>query len=220
MLSGSVKKDRDTFAPFDKLINGRRSIRKYKTAMPPREWVENMIHCATRAPSPSNTQPVRFIRISSPAIREDLCQAITSGRQKFFEAAEECEGPKRLKNWINSYYRFSKFMFDAPLLFAVGTAAPVSGFSRKLFEAGILKQYDEKDLDIALGLALNTFLLKGEDLGLGSCILTAPLVFISNIEEILETKGLVIKCLVTVGFPDEVPRPIERKSVADIYSEV
>jgi nitroreductase len=215
-----VKRDKNKLTPLDELINGRRSIRKYKTDMPPAEWIEQMIHCATRAPSPSNTQPVRFIRISSHSIIEQLVQAMALGRQKFLRAVETRGGPKRLRNWINSYYRFSEFMFKAPLLLAVGTVTSVGGFSNKLFEAGVLKQYDRKDLDITLGLALKGFILKGEELGLGSCILTAPLVFISNIEKILRTKDLSIRCLVTVGFPDEVPRPIERKSVADIYSEI
>ena len=35
-------------------------------------------------------------------------------------------------------------------------------------------------VDIAVGLALKGYLLKGEELGLGSCILTAPLIFIQD----------------------------------------
>ncbi len=212
--------DKDTKSPLDVLIEQRRSIRKYKADIPPEEWIEMMIHCAAQAPSPSNTQPIRFLKIGSEKIKEALYESMVSGREHFLKALDECCGPKRLKNWINSYYRFSEFMFNSPLLFAAGTVRSVTGFSRKLFDAGLLERYDRKDLDITLGLALKGFILKGEALGLGSCILTAPLVFVSDVEKILGTEDLDIRCLITVGFPDEVPDPIERKSVREVYKEV
>ncbi len=205
---------------LDELIRGRRSIRKYKAEVPPEEWIEMMIRCATFSPSPSNTQPVRFLKISSEKIKEALYESLVSGRDNFLKALEESGGPKRMKNWINSYFRFSEFMFRAPLVFAVGTHKSTTGFSRKMFEAGLLERYDRKDLDITLGLALKGFILKGEELGLGSCILTAPLVFMSNVEEILGTEDLDIRSLISVGFPDEKPGSIERKSVEEVYREV
>jgi len=212
--------DKKGLVSLDDLIDRRRSIRKYKSHKPPEEWIEMMIHCATRAPSPSNTQPVRFLKISSEKVKQELQENMISGCESFLRALEERGGPKRLKNWINSYYRFSEFMFRAPLLFAAGTVRSTTGFSRKLFEAGLLQKYDRKDLDVTLGLALKGFILKGEALGLGSCILTAPLVFITKVEEILGVEDLDIRCLITVGFPDEIPGAIERKSVKEIYREV
>lgn len=212
--------DKGEIKSLDELVSRRRSIRKYHSETPPEEWIEMMIHCATQAPSPSNIQPVRFLKITSKKIKEDLHDSMVSGRQYFLDALEKSGGPKRLKNWINSYYRFSEFMFSAPLLFAAGTVKSTSGLSRTLFEAGLLERYDRKDLDITLGLALKGFILKGDALGLGSCILTAPLVFIYNVEKILGTEDIDIRCFVTAGFPDEVPGPIERKSVMEVYTEI
>ncbi len=57
------------------------------------------------------------------------------------------------------------------------------------------------------------FILKGEELGLGACILTAPLVFMSEVEKILGAEDLDIRSLISVGFPDETPGPIKRKSI-------
>jgi nitroreductase len=220
MSHGSVKMDKDEITSLDELVTRRRSIRKYKPEMPPEKWIEMMIHCATQAPSPSNIQPVRFLKITSKKIKEDLHDSMVSGRLHFLKALEKRGGQKKLKNWINSYYRFSEFMFKAPLLFAAGTVKSTTGFSRTLFEAGLLERYDRKDLDITMGLALKGFILKGEALGLGSCTLTAPLVFIYNVEKILGTEDIDIRCFITVGFPDEVPGSIERKSVMEVYREV
>jgi nitroreductase len=207
---------------LEDIINKRRSIRKYKPAMPPEEWINSMLRCALMAPSPSNSQPVRFIRISSSEKREKLYQALNSGKQKFLRAIQSKKEAMRLKNWINTYYRFSEFMFNAPLLFTVGTIASYAGFSTKLLEEGILthNKREETNLDITVGLALKGFILKGEELGLGTCILTGPLVFIPNVEEILGINDVRIKCFITVGFPDEKPNMPPRKSISEILSEI
>ena len=207
---------------LDELIDKRRSIRKYKADVPPAEWINSMIRCATMAPSPTNSQPVRFIKISSPEIRDNLYRAMADAQQRLLKSAMASSTPNKLKNRINIYWRFSKFMFDAPILFAVGAVSPTRGSSVKLLQAGIIKKVGRgnTDIDITVGLALKGFLLKGEECGLGTCILTAPFIFVRDVEKILGIEDMMIKCFVTVGFPDEEPRAPERISVADIYSEI
>jgi len=208
--------------PLDKLIQGRRSIRKYKPDIPPEEWMKKMIVSAMKAPSPTNSQPVRFIRILSPELNEQLHQAMEHGREILLEAVKDSPSSKRLKNWLNAYFRFSEFMFHAPVLFAVGTTATFVSLSERLFRAGMREQGHKKhrDVDIAVGLALKGYLLKGEELGLGSCILTAPLIFIEEPEKIFPLKGIEIKCFVTTGYPDEEPDYIKRKDFNEIYREI
>ena len=207
---------------LEDLINKRRSIRKYKPDMPPEEWINSMLRCALMAPSPSNSQPVRFIRISSAGKREKLYQALASGKQEFLRAIQSKEEAKKLKGWINTYYRYSEFMFNAPILFAAGTITSYAGFSKKLFKEGLLthNKREEVTLDITVGLALKGFILKGKELGLGTCILTGPLVFIPNVEEILGINDVRIKCFITAGFPDEKPDMPPRKSISEILSEI
>jgi nitroreductase len=208
--------------PLDTLINGRRSIRRYKQYLPPEEWIKEMILAAMRAPSPTNSQPVRFIRILSPEVKDHLHQAMVRGRERLLEAVQENSSSKRLKNWVNAYSRFSEFMFTAPVLFAVGTTLTFVSLSERLFRAGMMEQGHKKhrDVDIAVGLALKGYLLKGEELGLGSCILTAPLIFIEEPEKILSLEKIEIKCFVTTGYPDEEPDYIKRKEFSEIYREV
>ena len=69
-------------ASLDRLINARRSIRKYTAELPPFEWIEEMIRCAAQAPSPSNSQPVRFFRINSVTIRDALYRGMVDGHQE------------------------------------------------------------------------------------------------------------------------------------------
>jgi nitroreductase len=207
---------------LDDLVKERRSIRRYRAETPPSAWIEQMVLTASQAPSSGNSRPVRFIRITSPPVKTALYEAMEAGRRRFLQAAAMSEEPKRLRNWINAYYRFSEFMFHAPVLMAVGTVDILSGFSNRLSEAGFIIPGGrmKTDIDIAVGLALEGFILKGQELDLGSCILTAPLVFISDIEEIIGVKEEKIKCFVTVGFPDEKPPARKRKAIGDIYREI
>jgi nitroreductase len=91
-----------------------------------------------------------------------------------------------------------------------------------MFEGKIIghDRQEETSLDITVGLALKGFILKGKELGLGTCILTGPLVFIPNVEEILGINDVRIKCFITVGFPDEKPDMPPRKSISEIFSEI
>ncbi|MEN6331250.1 MAG: nitroreductase family protein [Smithella sp.] len=209
-------------ADFNDLLMLRRSIRKYTAASPPEEWLERMIFAASCAPSPRNSQPVRFIRFESPASRNNLQQTMLKGKDLLLTKAAACDRPKHLRNWINSYWRYSEFIFQAPVLFAVGTVTPEGGFAGHLRQAGIItkSKRDDSDLDISAGLALQGFLLKGRELGLGSCILTAPLAFTGNAGKILGTGEIVIKCFVTVGFADENPPTPGRLSLTTIYSRI
>lgn len=120
---------------LDELVKERRSIRKYRVETPPEAWIEQMLLTASQAPSSGNSQPVRFIRINSPGVKTALREAMEAGPRRFLQAAAASDKPKKLRNWINAYYRFSEFMFHAPLLMAVGTVSILSGFSSKLSEA-------------------------------------------------------------------------------------
>jgi nitroreductase len=181
-----------------------------------------MILAAMWAPSPRNSQPVRFIRIESPAIRDRLQEAMLLGREQFLKEAAASGQPKRLRNWINAYWRFSEFIFQAPVLFAVGTVSQEGSFSRHLQQAGISGggKGDVTDQDISVGLALQGFLLKGQELGLGACILTAPLAFIDDAGAIIGSGEVRIKCFVTAGFPDESPAAPMRFPIDDIFRRI
>jgi nitroreductase len=207
---------------LDELINSRRSIRKYTATPPPEEYLHEMVCAAVKAPSPSNRQPVRFVRIRSKAARESLQEAMRLGKEKLLDYTADSAAPKRLRNWINVYYRFSEFMADAPVLFAVGTSTSSLSLEERLPEAEACGKGDgrRRDLDISVGLSLMGYLLKGEELGLGSCILTAPLFFIDEPEKILSLDRIDIRCFVTTGYVDKEPAPIRRESFAEMYGEI
>jgi len=207
---------------LEDIIKRRRSIRRYKSMFPPEEWIAKILWCALWAPSPSNIQPVRYIRIESKQIKENLLHHMYEGKEKLLKKWEESGSSKRLRNWIDVYYlKYSKFMFDAPVIFAVGLTEIKNGFYTKLKKAGIEIDYDQYcSFCISLGLSLSHFILEAEKLGLGTCILTTPLLFLDDLNNILGIEDVNIRCFVTLGFPDESPEPPKRLSISDIYKKV
>jgi nitroreductase len=206
----------------DELIFQRRSIRRYKSDVLPEAWVQAILACAHQAPSPSNSQPVRFVSIQSQSCRDNLQQAMAVGHDRLLAAHRAAGAPARLRNWINAYHRYSEFMFAAPVLLAVGVDLDTKGFARRLVEAGlnVSGQQSGSEMDITVGLALQGLLLKSQALGVGSCILTAPLLFIPDVAKILGLDQLVVKCFVTLGLADEAPKAPERLPLADVVKVV
>ncbi len=206
----------------DQLIFQRRSIRRYKSDALPEEWIQAMLACAHQAPSPANSQPVRFVRIHSRVIKDNLQQAVAAGHDRLLAEHRAAGAPVRLRNWINAYRRYSEFMFTAPVLLAVGVDTGIKGFARRLGEAGLVVpgRHSEAEMDITVGLALQGLLLKAQAMGVGSCILTAPLLFIQAVEAVLGLERLAVKCFVTLGLADEAPKATERRPLADVVKVV
>ncbi len=204
------------------LIRERRSIRKYKSDSLPQEWIDSVLQCAHLAPSPSNSQPVRYVRIDAPDRRNKLRQAFIDGHARFVVKHKAAGGSAKLRNWINAYKRYAEFMYEAPVLLAVGVTTKTLGFAGRLAEAGLLERdmRQSTDLDITVGLALSGLMLKAQALGVGSCILTAPLVFIDAPEQLLDLDDIEIKCFVTLGLADEAPSPTSRKPLKDVVQVI
>lgn len=201
---------------FDDIIRSRRSIRAYTDEVPDNRLITAMLESASFAPSPSHSQPVRFILIENQDLKNNLQCMLEEGRDRLIRMIEEKGLGKTPKNLVRAYYRFAEFLVRAPLLFAVGTLA-VRSFSDRLIEAGVLDENPKGfwDADISTGLALSSFMLKATELGLGTCVLTAPFVFIPELSRKIHPE-IRVTCFVTVGYPGETPRALNRISAEDL----
>ncbi len=201
---------------LDEILRKRRSVRAYQPEKPARALINAMLDSARYAPSPSHTQPVRFLLIESEIVRTGLHQKLVDGKDRFLAAIDPNQAVKSPKNLIRSYFRFAEFMISAPYLFAVGTVKTPS-FSDRLIAAGVLRENPKgfSDADITTGLSLSAFMLKGAELGVGTCILTAPFVYIPDLSKMLHP-DVRVTCFVTAGFPAETPTPLSRIPLEDL----
>ena len=238
----------------------RCSIRRYKDKRLPQEIVRTLVENAMTAPSPSNSQPVRYYHLISSRVRDGLRRDMEAGYQRLRKLAESADRPKRAGTIVRYYWRFSQFMLDVPDLFCV-CRVQESGFYGKLIQAGVDFQQlsvlaaagtdtsnnsrhssnnnnlvaagdvhgmpagfsphgSGTDLDMATGMSVMAFILKAQSLGLGTCVLTAPFLFMGKALELPEPDGMVLQCFLTCGFPDEDPEKTPRKPFETIYRTI
>ncbi len=212
---------------LDLLLSSRQSVRKFKPEIIAESDIRSMIRCALQSPSPSNSQPVRFINIESALAREQLRQEMAAGLYRLENKAGRIAKPKKLKNVIHYYWRYSQFMLNAPLLLAVGTLGHEKNLAARFEQAGVPIEDSGPGsgltwagADITTGFALAAFILKGEILGIKSCILTAPLMFIRDTSFLAPDRDLRLTCFVAAGYPDEQPDKPPRLRVDEVYFHV
>ncbi len=206
---------------LDSLLQSRRSIRKYQKKPVPEAHVRAMVKSAMQQPSPANAQPVRYLKIASKKLRQALKNEMAQNYHHLLAKAGESQKPGKARTVINHYHRYSFFMFEAPLLFALGTIKKNNSLRKKLIRASIITPDNDRqvqDGDLTTGLSLAAFILKAEELGLATCVLTAPFIFLNP--DSIPWDEVRVRCFVTAGFPDETPYPSAKKPLNEILLEL
>jgi nitroreductase len=128
-------------SPFRRLIEGRKSIRRYSEDRPvEREVLLRCLDAARIAPSAENAQPWRFLVIDDPEIRDRFSAEVFSG-----------------------IYKVSKFAARAPVLILVLARLNVVAHRIGAQVQNIHYHY------IDVGIAGQHLVLQAEELGVGSC---------------------------------------------------
>jgi len=126
--------------PFQRLVQSRRSIRKYLPDLIEREKIEMCLEAARLAPSAENTQTWRFVVIDEPELKARFAKEVFSG-----------------------IYANCRFAADAPVLILI--LAKIDFLPHQLGKQ--LQGIPFYFLDI--GIAGEHLVLQAEELGLGTC---------------------------------------------------
>jgi len=129
-----------TLTPFEKLIKGRRSIRRYIQMPVEREKILKCIKAARLAPSADNVQPWRFVIIDDPEIKERFASEVFSG-----------------------IYFPSRFAAKAPVLILILSRPDI--LANQLGKH--IQKIHFHLIDI--GIAGEHIVLQAEELGIGTC---------------------------------------------------
>jgi len=126
--------------PFQKLIQKRRSIRRFLEKPVDREKILTCIEAARLAPSADNVQPWRFLVIDDPEIKNKLAKEVFSG-----------------------IHFISKFASKAPVLILI--LARLDIIANRIGKQ--IQNISYYLIDI--GISGEHFVLQAEELGLGTC---------------------------------------------------
>ena len=125
--------------PLESIVRSRFSVRRYDERRIPDEDVRSIVEAARQAPSAENSQPSRFIAVTSRPALEDLARRCFSG-----------------------IFRPTRFAAKAPLIIALCAERG------SLVEAGKSVK-DRAMYQLDCGIAGEHLVLRAAELGLGSC---------------------------------------------------
>jgi nitroreductase len=197
-----------------KIMKTRRSIRRYKEKHIPDELLEKLIEAARWSPSGDNGQPWRFIIVRDPETKKALGKIATEGSGRRFSAEyftgrmqERFEGLKDPDKKEKAFKKLtsgevSSFLANAPVIIVV------------------CAKLDVWDVPLDSAMATQNMLLTAHSLGLGSCVVVAP---VSDMRDDIKVMKLLkipygykVVAPVAIGYPDESPNPRPRLSLEEI----
>ena len=206
---------------LEKLIKGRRSIRRWKKQDVPDDLLKRAIELATWAPNGGNYQGWRFITIKNREVIVKMADAVQSIANKIASWPESLD-------WKDEMERFrgnASFFRNTPVCIAVSTSQYIGIMDKTLMAR---EAFDSEAREVmtyrrsaptaiqSAAAAVTTRLLAFHQMGLGAVWLGAPLMAKKEIEAILNVpKDLNLVCLVAVGYPDESPQK-DRKPVDQV----
>jgi nitroreductase len=164
------------------LMKTRRSIRRYQDKDVPDELLEKIMEAGRWAPSGDNGQPWRFIVVRDLEIKKALSRIATEGSGRRFTAEyftgrldERFEGLKDQKKKARAYKKLrsgvvSSFLIDAPVIIVV------------------CAYLDVWDVPYDVAMATQNMQLMAHALGLGTCVVVAP---VCDIIDEVETAKLL-----------------------------
>ena len=206
---------------IEKLIKGRRSIRRWKPADVSDELLKKAVELATWAPNGGNYQGWQFIIVKNKGLITRMADSLQSVIDKVASWPEARSWPEEM----NRYQKRGAFFRDAPVAIGVFMTEYQSLMDRVL---KIREGTDPEAKEIlsfrrsaptkiqSAAAAVTTMLLVFHHLGLGACWLGAPLHAKRKIETLLDVpENFALIGLVAVGYPDEAPQ-MDRRSFEQV----
>jgi nitroreductase len=192
------------------LIRSRRSIRRFSDRAVNRDDLARLLEAARWAPSNHNRQPWRFLVIEDKQQINQLAEIVSQGLSKKLKSL-----PEAAAVFTSEFAHYATFFANAPTLLVVLHKQPVS------VSAPLLAGLKNPDLvsgePLSVAMAVQNLLLAAQALGLGTCVLTGPLLVREALAGVLDLPaGHDLTCLVALGHPAESPAPPRRKTIEQI----
>lgn len=182
-------------SPILKIIQERRSIRRYQQRPVATELIEQLLTSAIWSPSAHNRQPWRFAVVTTPSQKETLARAM-GARLRADLQADDVPAEVIDADVNRSYDRIT----SAPVLILIA----LSMVDMDTYSDDRRNQSEWLMAIQSTAMAGQNLLLTAHDFGLGACWMCAPL-FVPdlvrdtlNLPEDWQPQGLI-----TLGYPDQ-----------------
>ena len=203
-------------------IYARKSVRKFKDDVVPKEDILKMLELATQAPSQKHQKNWNFVVLTNREIINKMADIVTESHERLGEIAKTEKDRKKHMSVINYYTCFR----NAPAVIIV------YGSEYKMIEYKILKENNapQEVLDVlvspqsaaqCIGAAVENFLLAATEMGYGTCYMTGPTHAKLEIEKLIgfDKPGFELMSLIALGVPadETTPKP-PRKPLEEVVT--
>jgi len=191
-------------------IRGRRSVRRFRRDPPQPTEIRTLLDAARWAPSNHNRQAWRFIVVQNPSVINRMCDTVEKRLEALLSASEDILREHR----VHLRENFTLFK-NAPVVIVALHRRPTA--VSQAFLKGVERGEMVSGELISSAMAVQNMLLAAHAIGLGTCVLTGPLVAADEIENLLRIPSAYqMTCLVAVGYANETPAPPPRKRIEQI----
>jgi len=197
------------FQAVCELLRSRRSIREFDSRRPDRDRVRRLIEAACWAPSNHNRQGWKFIVFEDPRTIARLASDVRGclvGRL--------AQAPPAAARHAEEVLGFSTGFAKAPVvILAMHKHSAAVGDALLAGATGPLASGEA----LSTAMAVQNLLLAAHAMGLGACVMTAPLLAgeVWSALGDLPT-GFEPTCLVALGYPAGIPAPPRRKPLEHV----
>jgi len=189
------------------LIKSRRSIRRFKSNMVPKEYLDMILEAARWAPSAGNRQPWRFIIVTDVNTLEKIGEIYQEMRADDIKGVSpNSDYYKAISERIRINF-FKNIFTTAPILIVVC--------------ADIEQSFGSRTWAMDCAIATQNMLLMAHALGLGSVIIDFQRP--EHEPQLKEAKDLLgipddirLMFILPIGYPDEDPAPRPRMELSQI----
>jgi len=190
-------------------IQSRRSVRQFTTQPVERADLLRILEAARWAPSNHNRQGWKFLVYENPEQIRALAHSVENGLTERIKLL-----PPMASSYASGMLRYATFFAEAPVLIVALHKRPAS-VALPLLE-GLSNAALVSGEPLSTAMAVQNLLLAAQTLGLGSCILTGPLLVPEVLANLDLPPGYDVTCLVALGYAAEKPDPPRRKGVEQI----
>ncbi len=191
-----------------RIIQERRSIRRFEGSSIPAEIIQRVLGAATMAPSAHNRQPWRFVVLTTSEDRRSLANAL--GERLREDRLGDGDAPNQIERDVaQSIERIS----NAPVV-VIGCLS-METMDVYPDERRITAEYNMAVQSVSM--AAQNLLLAAHAEGLGACWLCAPL-FAKDLvrEELNLPEGWEPQGLIILGYPAEVGQERPRRPIEEV----
>lgn len=190
-----------------RLIQTRRSIRRYQPAPVPPAVLHRLLTAAAWAPSSHNRQPWRFVLLTAPAGKARLAEAMAAR----LRADRLADGDPPAAVAADADKSYARVAHAPAVIVATLTLADMDRYpDARRAQAEHLMAVQ------SVAMAVQNLLLAAHAEGLGACWMCAPLFCPDTVAQALDLPpDWQAQALVTIGYPASAGKPPVRRAVAE-----